>query len=117
MGDTTEIVGPETTLAEVARLMSDRSVAAVAVVDRSGFIGICTERDLAQALVDTVVEDASVSAHMTEGPDVIDPDVPIVDAAAWMLETGYRHLPVMEDGELLGIVDIRDILWAVLPKG
>ena len=35
----------------------------------------------------------------------------------WLLETGYRHLPVMEDDQLLGIVSIRDLLWAILAPG
>jgi CBS domain-containing protein len=39
--------------------------------------------------------------------------VRVSEAAEWLLEVGYRHLPVMEGDELLGIVDIRDVLWAL----
>ena len=116
VGDSAEIVGPDTSLKDVARQMINRSVAAVAVVDRSGLIGICTDRDLARAVSDATDAETPVSAYMTEQPDVVDPDIRVTDAAEWMLETGYRHLPVVEDGELLGIVDVRDVLWAVVSK-
>ena len=116
VGDTAEIVGPETPIVDVARLMVDRDVSAVAIVDRSGMIGICTDRDLAAALAREAGADTLVVDVMTESPDTVGPDVAVADAAAWMLETGYRHLPVVEDGELLGIVDIRDVLWILVPK-
>ncbi len=116
VGRQSEIVGPDAPIEEVAALMIECHVGAVAVVDRSGIIGICTDRDLTQAVSDGKGSETPVSKCMTPGPDLIDPDVPVVDAAAWMLETGYRHLPVVEDGELLGIVDSRDVLWALIPK-
>ena len=50
----------------------------------------------------------------TYNPDTFLPDVDCKEAAAWLLEVGYRHMPVMEDGELLGIVSIRDILWSII---
>ena len=51
---------------------------------------------------------------MTPAPDTFSPDVDVEEAAAWLIETGYRHLPVMRDGELLGIASIRDLLWAMV---
>ena len=116
VGRQSEIVGPDTPIDEVAALMIECHVGAVAVVDRSGIIGICTDRDLTQAVSDGKGSETPVSECMTPGPDLVNPEVPVVDAAAWMLETGYRHLPVVEDGELLGIVDSRDVLWALIPK-
>jgi len=114
VGDGAEIVGPEATLADVAGAMAERGVGAVAVVDREGLIGICTDRDLAMAIGDGHGPQDEVSTCMTGSPDVVDPETRITDAAAWMLETGYRHLPVMAEGELLGIIDVRDILWALI---
>ncbi len=116
VGDRAEIVGPDTSLAEVVGVMTDRDVTAVAVVDRTGLIGICTDRDVAAALGAGADGEARVSDYMTVAPDVVDPEVSVRGAAGWMLETGYRHLPVMEEGELLGIVDMRDVLWALVPK-
>ena len=111
-----EIVGPETSIRDVALAMKTVGVSAVAVVDRTGLIGICTDRDLAMAVGEGCDPDAAVRDRMAASPDTIDPEVPVRDAALWLLETGYRHLPVIEDGELLGIIDSRDLLWAMTPK-
>ncbi len=116
VGDSAEIVGPDTSLEDVARQMLKQGVAAVAVVDRSGLIGICTDRDLARSVADGADNSSPVSTVMTEGPDVVEADVKVTEAARWMLETGYRHLPVVEDGELLGIVDIRDVMWTLVSE-
>ena len=116
VGDKAEIVGPDTSLEEVARVLIDHGVAAVAVVDRTGMVGICTDRDLARAVAAAAATVDPVSKHMTASPDTVDPDVKVTEAASWMLETGYRHLPVIENGELLGIVDVRDVLWALVSK-
>ena len=111
-----EIVGPETSLRDVALAMKNVGVSAVAVVDRTGLIGICTDRDLTMAVADGCDSDLVVSDRMAMSPDTIDAEAPVRDAALWLLETGYRHLPVLDDGELLGIIDSRDLLWAVTPK-
>ena len=116
VGGGAEIVGPEATLVDVARTMSKHEVGAVAVVDRDGLVGICTDRDLAMAIGGGSGPDDGVATCMTKAPDVVDPDTRVSDAAAWMLETGYRHLPVVSGGELLGIIDIRDILWALVKE-
>ncbi len=57
--------------------------------------------------------DDAVTAWMTDAPDTVPPEVSVSEAADWLLETGYRHLPVTVGEELLGIVDIRDVLWAL----
>ncbi len=116
VGERSEIVGPETSIVDVARVMLRCGVSAVAVVDRTGLIGICTDRDMAGAIADDCDMDDPVSTCMTRSPDVVQSTVPVQEAAEWMLETGYRHLPVVEGGELLGIVDSRDVLWALIPK-
>jgi CBS domain-containing protein len=50
---------------------------------------------------------------MTPDPDTVGPEISVDEVAQWMLAAGYRHLPVMEDGELLGIASIKDVLWAL----
>lgn len=111
-----EIVGPETSIRDVAVAMKNVGVSAVAVVDRTGLVGICTDRDLAMAIADGCDFDSEVRSRMALSPDTIDAEAPVRDAALWLLETGYRHLPVLEDGELLGIIDSRDLLWALTSK-
>jgi CBS domain-containing protein len=60
--------------------------------------------------------DTEVRDRMALSPDTIDAEAPVRDAALWLLETGYRHLPVLDDGELLGIVNSRDLLWAMMTE-
>jgi CBS domain-containing protein len=50
---------------------------------------------------------------MTEAPDTIEIDTEVSDAVAWLNATGYRHLPVTDNGTLAGMVSIKDLLWAV----
>jgi len=115
VGGAAAVVGPEATLGDAAEALVAGGVGSLGVVSDRQLVGIITERDLVRALAegaDTEVE--IVSGWMAEAPDTFSPDVEIEEAAAWLLEVGYRHMPVMADGELLGIVSMRDILWAML---
>lgn len=114
VGGSAEVVGPEATIREVAEAMVQSGRDAVAVVDRSGLIGIFTGRDLVRAAARGADPDsAQVSDWMTASPDTAGLDVDVVEASEWLLETGYRHLPVMDGDELAGIVEVRDLLWAL----
>jgi len=114
VGGSTEIIGPEGTLAAAAESMAAEEVDYVAVSDNRELVGILTERDLVLAIADGVdLEEALVREWMSEAPDTFAPDVTITEGVAWLLETGYRHLPVMAEGELLGVVTIRDLMWAL----
>jgi CBS domain-containing protein len=115
VGGRAEVCGPETTLQDASIAMMTAHVGSIGVVRGRQLAGIITERDIVRAASEgsdprlELVED-----WMTSDPDMFTPEVSVDDAARWLLETGYRHLPVMEDGELLGILSIRDVLWAVL---
>ncbi len=114
VGGSTEVVGPDTSLFQAAELLIKSGIGSLAVVDGRQLAGIVTERDLVRAISQAVdPNEASVRDWMTTAPDTIGPDVDVDEAAAWLLEMGYRHLPVMEGDELLGIVSIRDLLWAI----
>jgi len=108
-----DVVGPETTLGAAAEVLIARSIGALAVVDGRRLVGIVTDRDLVRAVSAGADVEEPVSDWMTDGPDTVSPDVSISEAADWLLETGYRHLPVAVGEELLGIVDIRDVLWTL----
>ena len=61
------------------------------------------KRDLVRALAAGVDPEAeSVADWMAEAPDTFSPDVEVEEAARWLLEVGYRHMPVMEDGNCWG---------------
>jgi CBS domain-containing protein len=118
VGGRAEVCGPETTLQDASEAMLAAQVGSVGVVDGRRLIGIITERDILRGAaegVDSVTE--IVRDWMTADPDVFSPEAQVREAAEWLLETGYRHMPVMEDGELLGIVSIKDILWAMASPG
>jgi CBS domain-containing protein len=113
VGGTTEIVGPEGTLADAAEAMADQETDYVVVIDNRELVGILTERDIVVAVSEgTDLGAALVEEWMSESPDTFKPDVTVAEGVAWLLETGYRHLPVMADSELLGVVTIRDLMWA-----
>lgn len=108
-----DVVGPETTLGDAAHVLISRSIGALAVVDGRRVVGILTDRDVVRAVSEGAVLDEPVIEWMTDAPDTVPPGVSVAEAADWLLETGYRHLPVTLGEELLGIVDIRDVLWAL----
>jgi CBS domain-containing protein len=114
VGGSSEVVGPETTLFAAATALIANGIGSLAVVDGRQLAGIITERDLVRAISEGFdPNEATVGQWMTAAPDTIGPDVDVDEAAAWLLEMGYRHLPVMDGDELLGIVSIRDLLWAI----
>jgi CBS domain-containing protein len=117
VGGTTEIIGPEGTLLDAAQSMSDQGVDYVIVINNRELVGILTERDLVVAVADGIdLGAALVEEWMSEAPDTFTPDVTVNEAVEWLLETGYRHLPVVADGELLGVVTIRDLMWALVQE-
>jgi citrate synthase len=101
----------DASLSEAARLMHHHDIGSLVVTDGRKVAGIVTERDLlrsAAAHADPLVE--AVRLWMTSHPDVLGPDEDA--AAAWTSLTHhhYRHLPVVEDGDLVGVVSLRDLL-------
>ncbi len=115
VGGAAEVIGPEATLADAAQRMVDQTVGCLAVIDGRQMVGIVTEHDVVEAIAGGADPDESlISSWMTESPDTVPPNLSVREAATWLLETGYRHLPVMDEGELLGVVSIKDVLWALV---
>lgn len=110
------VVGPEHTLRQVAQLMSERRVGSAIVHDpESAGVGILTERDLLNAIgagLDPDVE--PVERHITRDVVYAVPDWTLVEAAGAMARGGFRHLVVVEDTDVLGVISVRDIMrvWA-----
>jgi CBS domain-containing protein len=111
-------VAPFATLREAATVMISADVGSVAVEVDGALEGILTERDIMRAVVDDADLDRDpVSDWMTEYPDSFSPEMDVDEAANWMLATGYRHLPVVEGEAVLGVISIKDVLWAVTEPG
>ena len=116
LGDTPFVCGPETTVAEAARVMDESDIGSLAVVEGAELLGLVTEKDVCRTVAggaDAVVQ--QVSDVMSSDPDTFDPDLDVWDAAAWIGESRYRHLPVVDDrGSLQGVVSVRDLLKALV---
>ena len=104
-------VAPEDTLGEVAERMTQQNVGAVVVKDYGRMIGILTERDMLRAMASRVhTSDARVRQWMTSDPITASPDMDLDEAAQVMLDHGFRHLPVVEGQNILGVVSLRRVL-------
>jgi CBS domain-containing protein len=103
------VASPADTLADAAHRMADRRVGAILVVDGDRLVGILTERDVLRAAGRGNVQ-GTVAEWMTADPDTVEPNATIGMSAAMMVHGGYRHVPVVEGGKLVGIVSIRDLL-------
>jgi CBS domain-containing protein len=115
VGDAPYVCGPDTTLTEAAAAMEGSDLGSLAVVEGMTLLGLVTERDIRRAVADGTDLGTAVSVVMSDEPDIFDPDLDVWDAAAWIAESGYRHLPVVgDDGDLLGVVSIRDLLKALV---
>jgi CBS domain-containing protein len=114
-------VSADERLADAAKRMVERGVGAVLVLQGESLDGILTERDLMKAVAAGYSEDAKVGDWMTRHPETIEADDSTGHAAALMIHGGFRHLPVLRDGRVAGIVSIRDLMRVALedssPRG
>lgn len=109
-------VAPEDTLGEVAEKMNKQNVGAVIVKDHGRLIGILTERDMLRAMAARVhTSDARVRSFMTADPITAAPDMPLDEAAQVMLDHGFRHLPVVDGSNVVGVVSLRRVLGGRRP--
>ena len=106
------IAPPETTVREAAKLMAKRKVGAVLVVDHQNLVGIFTERDAVFRVIarDRDAQTTRLADVMTPAPQTVDPRKSFGYALLMMHENGFRHVPVIENGELIGIVSARNAL-------
>jgi len=105
-------VTSDATIGQLVQTLADHRIGAVVVVDDGAITGIISERDVVRALPrgDTGLLDAPVSSLMTSDVVTCTPDDEVSALAASMTEHRFRHLPVVRDGELVGIVSIGDIV-------
>src|SRR3954465_8852574 len=105
-------IGPPHSRRDAARLMAERRVGAAVVVDpEAPGVGIFTERDLLDSLGEGQdPANEKVGAHLTSSLVYAAPDWSLEEAAVAMIQGGFRHLVVLEGGEVSGIVSMRDIV-------
>jgi CBS domain-containing protein len=110
-------VGPDATLSEALKVMAVHNVGAVLVIDKGGKIaGIFSERDFARKLMSggRSVELTKVSEIMTSTVLYVSPDTSIPDCMTLMTEKRIRHLPVLANGKLMGVISIGDVVKALI---
>ena len=106
-------VAPEDTLGEVAEKMTVLNVGSVVVKDFGTLIGILTERDLLKAMAARVhSSEARVRQFMTVDPVTATPEMDCEEAEQLMLDKGFRHLPIVEGDDVLGVVSLRRVVAA-----
>ncbi len=109
------VVAPSATVQQAASGMYARRTGSSLVMDDDRLIGIFTERDIVRALSGT--SDAGRSSlvrdRMTPDPQVIAPGATLGEALDRMLTGGFRHLPVVEDDRVIGMVSMRDLARAM----
>ena len=104
-------VDPSTTVGEAISLMAQNRIGSALIMEGGKLIGIFTERDTVRAISQS--HDApthEISSWMTRDPRTVSPDIEVDDALRTMLDNGFRHLPVVERGEVIGMVSMRDLV-------
>lgn len=114
-GQQLSTLGPSATVTEAVRLMRDRHIGAVLILEDQKLLGIFTERDVLTRVVaqDRDPATTSLSEVMTANPDTVAPDDKAIDALDRMSTQGYRHLPVVAGERVVAILSIRDLYAAV----
>lgn len=112
MSEVVLTVGPSHTLREAATMMVDKGIGAALVNDDEQPVPcIVTERDILNSLGSGEDPDTElVSEHMSEGVVTASPDWSLEHAASEMSTRGIRHLVVFDEGNLVGVLSIRDIV-------
>ena len=108
----------DTMVAQASRLMVERGVGSACVVDEDGrLIGILTERDVLRAAASGLtLTGEKVGEWMTSDPLTVDHDEILSRVAKLMADRNFRHVPIVHDGALEGIVSLRDVWrFAFLP--
>jgi CBS domain-containing protein len=106
------IASPETSVRKAAKLMAKKGVGAVMVVEKGRLVGIFTERDAVFRVIarDLDCETTQLGEVMTSPAITLDPSKQFGYALLVMHENGFRHVPVVENGKLIGVVSARDAL-------
>jgi CBS domain-containing protein len=119
MTDNVLTITPGRSLREAAKFMCDHNVGAVVIMDpEEPGPGIVTERDVVRSLGSGQDPDSElVRDHLTSNATFADGDWDLEQAADAMARGGFRHLVVVEDGELVGIISMRDLIQVWRPGG
>jgi CBS domain-containing protein len=109
-------IGPEATVFDALKLMSEKGIGALIIVEKARVAGIMSERDYARkiALVGRVSKETPVRDIMTTQVYGVHPSATAEECLALMTDRRIRHLPVLEKDKLSGIISIGDVVKAIM---
>jgi CBS domain-containing protein len=111
-------ITPQSSVYDALKSMADKGVGALIVIDAGKVVGIFSERDYARKIVlqGRWSKETPVADVMTESVYYVPPWRTIDECMALMTEKHVRHLPVLEDGKLVGLVSIGDVVRAIISE-
>ena len=111
-------VSPDTIIFDALSLMSKYNVGAVLVVDNDNLVGVFTERDYARKIIlkGRTSLDTNVSEIMSDEVITVHPEESIPECMALMSDKRVRHLPVVQDGQVIGIISIGDVVKFIIEE-
>ncbi len=109
-------ISPNATVYRALQIMDEKDIGALLVIDNGAVVGIFSERDYARKVIlkGKSSKETDVGELMTTTVYSITPEKPIEECMALMTATRIRHLPVLENGKLIGIVSIGDVVNAII---
>jgi CBS domain-containing protein len=111
-------VEPDATVYDALKLMADKNVGAVLVLDSGNLVGILSERDYARKVVlqGRTPVDTPAREIMTDRVICVRPQETVEECMALMTEKKVRHLPVLEENELIGVISIGDVVKSTIAQ-
>lgn len=117
-GSTVYCVDPDTTIMAALKLMTEKKIGAVPVMENKQVVGIITERDMARVVAEEAEcsFDEPVKKHMTKHVFTATPDTTLEECMQMMIDENFRHLPVISGDGLVGLLSIRDLVRVLLTQ-
>ena len=111
-------IGPDESVYDAVKLMAEKAIGALIVVDRAKTVGMLSERDYARKviLVGRSSKETKIREIMTTQVISADPHQSVQECMTIMTEKRIRHLPVMEDDQLIGMISIGDLVKAIIAE-
>jgi CBS domain-containing protein len=111
-------IGPDASVYDALLLMADKQIGALLVMDDNGMIGLISERDYARSVVlrGRTSKETRVREVMSKRVVCSTPDQTLEEAMALMTEKRVRHLPVIDDGKVVGLISIGDLIKSIISE-
>lgn len=111
-------IGPRASAYEALEMMADKNVGALLVIHEGRLIGIFSERDYARKVIlkGKSSKSTTVEELMSRSPVTVAPDAALHDCMSLMTQHRVRHLPVMRDNVLVGVLSIGDVVKAIMAE-